>query len=382
MRLPLFLLVFAAVVSTAALGEDDCRCWTPSADIIAAVEANIARRPLPRGLDQYARYYAGRVALGRRGEPFIQISLVPPGGDHLPGIHIVKGRMSLPQGECAGRANPEGGKSSLRCLHFGGWTPDPEEIAAMETKMEGHLMPLGSLDRYARYYVGVIDSFDAISGGEDRTISERTIRGRLVSAEGNDLPGVHVVEGRMPFLAGEGCVTRFDAGRGQLTSFHCARPGAWTPTDAQVADLEDLLRHHGGPRLEQYGRHYSGISEGGRPLIRGAFVIELNDLPGIYIHSEAESPMMSDGGCAFVAVTYDPSSKATTWRCNGPHLHGLIDQGTYDPLNDKTTYKCFVVRSLARDSCTLSPSFRAPDSGTVDTQFNPPQWRPSEDGIH
>jgi hypothetical protein len=237
MRQLIFLLVFAVAFSTAALGEDDCRCWTPSADLIAAVEANLARRPLPRSLDQYARYYTGKVAPGWRGEHFIQIGLVPPGGDHLPGIHIINGRMSLPQRECVGTANPENGKLSMRCFHFGGWTPGPEEIAAMEAKMEGRLMPLGSPDRYARYYVGVIESFDAMRGGEDRTISDRTIQGSWVSAEGNDLRGVHVVEGRMPLLAGEGCVTLFDAGRGQLRYFRCARPGAWTPTDAQVADL-------------------------------------------------------------------------------------------------------------------------------------------------
>jgi hypothetical protein len=60
MRLPLYLLAFAAVFATAALGEDDCRCWTPDAEQIAAVEATLASRPLPLGsLDRYVRYYAG-----------------------------------------------------------------------------------------------------------------------------------------------------------------------------------------------------------------------------------------------------------------------------------------------------------------------------------
>jgi hypothetical protein len=49
MRLPLFLLGFAAVLATAARGDDDCRCWTPSAEDIAEVEAKIAGRPLPLG---------------------------------------------------------------------------------------------------------------------------------------------------------------------------------------------------------------------------------------------------------------------------------------------------------------------------------------------
>ena len=59
MRLSILLLGFAAVFSTAALGDDDCRCWTPDAADIAALEAKIESHPKPRRLDQYARYYAG-----------------------------------------------------------------------------------------------------------------------------------------------------------------------------------------------------------------------------------------------------------------------------------------------------------------------------------
>ena len=61
----------------------------------------------------------------------------------------------------------------------------------------------GMQDRSERTAVA-IDSEDATQGSEFKTISPRIIRGRLVPADDNDLPGVHVVEGEMPLLAGEG----------------------------------------------------------------------------------------------------------------------------------------------------------------------------------
>jgi hypothetical protein len=47
MRLPLLLFGFTAVFATATLGEDDCRCWTPDAQQVAAAEAAVASRQLP-----------------------------------------------------------------------------------------------------------------------------------------------------------------------------------------------------------------------------------------------------------------------------------------------------------------------------------------------
>jgi hypothetical protein len=213
-----FLLGFAAVFSTAALGEDDCRCWTPEAKQVAAAEAIIASRPLP----------------------------------------------------------------------------------------------LGSLDRYVRYYAGTISNGD-----------RRFIRGKLVPASGDDVPGVHIVEGRMPLLQGDGCVTNSEPGNGKWVYLNCARPGAWTPSDRQIAELEGLVRLPFGQGgllvLQDYGRHYAGVMEGDRRIVFGVFVIPRwhNETAGIYIGSDAELPAIADGGCGVIHVWYDPSSKAIKSSCNG-----------------------------------------------------------------
>src|SRR5262245_30467373 len=105
MRMPFFLLGFAVALSTAALGEDDCRCWTPDAQQVAAAEARIASRPLPLGsLDRYVRYYAGTMSHDRR---FTRGKLVPAKGDDVPGAHIVEGRMPRLQGAgCVTNSEP------------------------------------------------------------------------------------------------------------------------------------------------------------------------------------------------------------------------------------------------------------------------------------
>jgi hypothetical protein len=263
-------------------------------------------------------------------------------------------------------------------MHFEGWTPGADEIAGMEAKMAERPMPLGSLDRYARYYAGAGD------GGR------RTIWGTLIPAGGNDPPGAHVVE-PPPLLMAEGCATTFDANRAQLIYFNCQHRGAWRPAITQVSELEDLLHHHGGPRLEQYLRYYVG-----REVIEGYFRMVADYDAGVYIGSGYT--LMFDGGCAFFTVTYDTSSKATTWKCNGPHGPNVIDEGAYDPSSGKTTYKCSVATpraqppsywrgpsgyvpvsppSLPSDCCTLPTEFRAPDSGIVEIVNSRP--RSSED---
>lgn len=120
----------------------------------------------------------------------------------------------------------------------------------------------------------------------------------------------------MPPLQGEGCISMFDAGGGSGMYFRCARQGAWTPSDAQIAELEEVLRQNAGQR-PGYARHYAGVTEGGRRIIRGVLVDAkmLRQGPGVYVESEVELPAIDDGGCWVVHVTYDPSNREMTWRC-------------------------------------------------------------------
>jgi hypothetical protein len=108
----------------------------------------------------------------------------------------------------------------------------------------------------------------------------------------------------------------------------------WTPSAAQVSELEDLVRqkipageltdmHRQPTALDKYARHYAGVTEDGHQIVRGIFVLHLSHekTAGVYIlKSEIMLPRSDDGACGVVNVTYDVSSKALIWRCNGPHL--------------------------------------------------------------
>jgi len=213
------------------------------------------------------------------------------------------------------------GEDECRC-----WTPDAQQVAAVEAITASRSLPLGSLDRYVRYYAGTISH------------GRRFIGGKLVPASSDDVPGVHIVEGRMPPLRGDGCVTNSEPGHGTWVHLNCARPGAWTPSDRQIAELEGLLRFpvtlgglfrpgglsnpspgEKGLVLHDYARHYAGVTEGDRRVIVGEFVAAgwFDEIAGIYIGSDAELPHIADGGCGVVTVRYDPSTKEIKSRCNG-----------------------------------------------------------------
>jgi hypothetical protein len=215
------------------------------------------------------------------------------------------------------------GGDNCRC-----WTPDAQQVAAVEAAIASRSLPLGSLNRYVRYYTGTISH------------DHRLIRGKLVPASSNDVPGIHIVQGRMPLLQGDGCVTTILPGGRTWAYLKCARPGTWTPSDAQIAELERLLRlpvkpsgvfPPSGPpfpdapdwalsrALSDYARHYAGVTEGDRQLIVGKFVTADADweTAGIYIGSEAELPLIADGGCSVITVRHDPSTGEIRSWCNG-----------------------------------------------------------------
>ena len=128
MRISVVLLSIAAFGSTVALGEDDCRCWTPSAQDIAALEARIKVSPTPLGLDQYVRYYGGVIRSGD-SRRLIQGKLVPPGGNDMPGIVVVRGKMPPLQGEgCVSCSDTDGRWLYFRCARPGAWTPSVAQI--------------------------------------------------------------------------------------------------------------------------------------------------------------------------------------------------------------------------------------------------------------
>lgn len=189
------------------------------------------------------------------------------------------------------------------------WTPSAEDIVAAEATIAGHPLPLGSLDRYVRYYAGTTDN------------GRRFIQGTLVPIGGNDTPGIHVVEGRMRPLQGEGCITYSESG-GPGLSIKCARPGAWTPSDRQIAELEGLLQlpenyYH----LQDYARYYAGVTEGDRRIVIGVLSVPMYGADwtaGLHIVSAIYfPPRVFDAGCAFVNVRYDPSSKEISSQCGG-----------------------------------------------------------------
>ena len=190
------------------------------------------------------------------------------------------------------------------------WTPTAEQVAAVEAKIESQPMPLGKLDRYARYYTGVI-----INGTE-------RIHGKLVPLGSNDMPGIHIVAGEMQPLQGEGCMisaapSSSNPSGGPRVFFNCARPGSWTPSATQIAELEDLLSRQTGRWWLDFARHYAGVTENDRQVVRGVLVRGSDRKPGIYIASEAELPLIVDGGCGVIHVTYYVSNKQIWSRCGG-----------------------------------------------------------------
>jgi hypothetical protein len=291
--------------------------WTPSAADIAAVEAKIAGLTLPLGsLKRYSRYYAGVIGTGPA--KFIQGTLLPADGDEQPGIHIldadivdvrrlsVEGPLPL-QGACVVSFDSESRLPQyLRCTRPPNGMPYAVEIAVMEAKIDKRQLPLGSLDLYTRYYAAV---------------GANGILGKLIPAGVNSRAGIHLTERRkLPGVPPEGCRTMYPSSA--PVSVECAPPGAWTPSSGQIAELEGLLRRpeNGIYAVQDYARHYAGVTKDGRRIIAGVLVIPhkwRGETAGIYIESEFEIPRLLDGGCSVVTVRYEPSSKEIEASCNG-----------------------------------------------------------------
>jgi hypothetical protein len=189
------------------------------------------------------------------------------------------------------------------------WIPDAATIATVDTKIRDRQLPLGNIDSYVRYYAGVTGSQGI----------DRFILGKLVPRSSNETPGIQVAEGKVPPLQGDGCISRSNSD-GRWVQLRCARPGAWSPSAVEIADLEHALRRNGAKwidKLDDYARHYAGVTDGDKAIIAGVLVMGFDDKPGLYIESEAELPTILDGGCNVVDVRYVPSTKTITARCHG-----------------------------------------------------------------
>lgn len=186
------------------------------------------------------------------------------------------------------------------------WTPSAEDIVTAEATIAGRALPLGSLDRYVRYYAGATNN------------GRRFMQGKLIPIGGHDTPGTHVVERRLLPLQGEGCITSSESGGAGL-SITCAHPGAWTPSEKQIAELEALLQlpenyYH----LQDYARYYAGVTEGDRRIVIGRFLVPVYGADwtaGIHVVSDSCFPLAFDLGCALVNVRYDLSTKEISSQC-------------------------------------------------------------------
>jgi hypothetical protein len=182
----------------------------------------------------------------------------------------------------------------------GCWTPQSGQIANMEKQLRNDNQLRGKLGDYARYYAGGIN--------EDR----KFIRGQLVPLAPGEMSAVHVVTGHvMTPMQGLGCITGYDIKSAKVLYVSCASPGAWTPTDAQIAAMEQSVQLPMGiVPLALYARYYAGITISGRKLIEAVYLHDY-EAPGIYVASEAELPILGEGGCLVMTLRYDPATRQT-----------------------------------------------------------------------
>jgi hypothetical protein len=99
--------------------------------------------------------------------------------------------------------------------------------------------------------------------------------------------------------------------------------GDWTPTPAQIADIERHINLNGldvdGP-INSFQRYYTGLTRDGRRFIFAEY-LGLMKMPrpegSIHIVSYREMPAIADGGCGVINFDFDPDTrKLSTPYCN------------------------------------------------------------------
>jgi hypothetical protein len=232
------------------------------------------------------------------------------------------------------------------------FTPTTEQIAAPEQRIDASQLPLHSLERYVRYYY------------EDR--AARQLFGKLAPRSDQNEPAIRVVTNKVsatsPLL--EGCVLLEETSR--QVRLHCVAPDSWTPSEAQLSELESALfkvfdlssvgsktrgidcRPWGvecraldligsdmidwldpskvylnnlpSKPLSSYQRYYAGITRNGEPIIVGVLLsgsFDTSRSPERRIVSESKLPGIYDDGCNMVRVIYHPQTKTVTAGCDG-----------------------------------------------------------------
>jgi hypothetical protein len=197
------------------------------------------------------------------------------------------------------------------------WTPTHEQIAAFEER----ITPVDFKTRYARYYAGL--NYGAVRFHSE-TFPDLFIQAQFIPLEPGEVTSVHILKGaKLPTLKGEGCVAGIQISpqpTQRPIELRCTAPGGWTPSEAEIADLErGLVLPARAFSLERYSRHYAGITTDGTPVIQAVFVAGIFGYsPGIFIVSDVELPTISDGGCYVIMFRYDPVTKRPDHvACNG-----------------------------------------------------------------
>ena len=188
------------------------------------------------------------------------------------------------------------------------FSPTQDQIVEFESRVTELPEPIYS---YARYY----------SGRRSSTASGKMqswIEAQFVPVTASRVSGIQIVD-RLPALKEEGCIASIGVPPPDnvFQIFpRCNRPGGWTPS---AADIDELERRIALPRgtapLARYQRHYAGVIEAGMRIIKGAFVASPNAQPGIVIGSEVELPVVGADDCLTVAVAFNPQTKLSSVRC-------------------------------------------------------------------
>lgn len=172
------------------------------------------------------------------------------------------------------------------------WVPSAEDISKFEeqvlennpvfvAQVENKLLKTlpSPLITYRRYYAGVFIDLEPVTIGPSgiskigKIEATPEIKGVLLPiAPGEKSSVIISTDGKVPLLQSAGCLIR-----GYPTykpPVRCSATGDWLPSEAQIEKLERLVQlPKGAESLKTYGRYYSGVTDQGRRLIKGRFIL-------------------------------------------------------------------------------------------------------------